>query len=59
MLKIFLKDRTDNPIPINIEQYNKEIDQAMDEVKKAKCILMMKWLKWQRAGNGKKENNLD
>mgnify|MGYP003412982240 FL=1 len=34
MLKTFLKGRTENPGRISIEQYNKEIDEAMEEVKK-------------------------
>ncbi len=34
MLKTFLKGRKDNPGRISIEQYNKEIDEAVDEIKK-------------------------
>lgn len=34
MLKTFLKGRKDKPGRISIEQYNKEIDEAMAEVKK-------------------------
>lgn len=34
MLKIFLKGREENARSISIEQYNKEIDEAMEEVKK-------------------------
>ena len=34
MLKTFLKGRKGNPGRISIEQYNKEIDEAMEEVKK-------------------------
>jgi hypothetical protein len=34
MLKTFLKGRQENPGRISIEQYNKEIDEAMEEVKK-------------------------
>lgn len=34
MLKTFLKGRKDNPGRISIDQYNKEIDEAMEEVKK-------------------------
>ena len=33
MLKTFLKGRKKNPGRISIEQYNKEIDEAMEEVK--------------------------
>lgn len=33
MLKTFLKDREPTPRRISIEQYNKELDEAMDEVK--------------------------
>ncbi len=32
MLKTFLKSRKENPVRISIEQYNKEIDEAMAEV---------------------------
>jgi hypothetical protein len=32
MLKTFLKGRQDNPGRISIEQYNKEIDEAIAEV---------------------------
>ena len=34
MLKTFLKGRKENPERITLEQYNKEIDEAMEEVKK-------------------------
>jgi hypothetical protein len=34
MLKTFLKSRKENPGRISIEQYNKEIDEAMEEVKR-------------------------
>jgi predicted transcriptional regulator len=34
MLKTFIKGRKANPGRISIEQYNKEIDEAMEEVKK-------------------------
>ncbi len=34
MLKTFLKGRKENPGRISIDQYNKEIDEAMEEVKK-------------------------
>jgi hypothetical protein len=34
MLKTFLKSRKGNAKRISIEQYNKEIDEAMEEVKK-------------------------
>ena len=34
MLKTFLKSRKETPGHISIEQYNKEIDEAMEEVKK-------------------------
>lgn len=34
MLKTFLKSRKGNPGRISIEQYNKEIEEAMEEVKK-------------------------
>lgn len=34
MLKTFLKSRKENPGRISIEQYNKEIEEAMEEVKK-------------------------
>jgi GTP cyclohydrolase I len=34
MLKTFLKGRNENPGRISIEQYNKEIDEAMDEVRR-------------------------
>lgn len=34
MLKTFLQGRTENTGRISIEQYNKEIDEAMEEVKK-------------------------
>ena len=33
MLKTFLKGRKEKPGRISIEQYNKEIDEAMEEVK--------------------------
>lgn len=33
MLKTFLKGRQQNPGRISIEQYNKEIDEAMEEVR--------------------------
>ncbi len=33
MLKTFLKDREQNPRRISIEQYNKELDEAMEEIK--------------------------
>jgi len=33
MLKTFLKDRERNPRRISIEQYNKELDEAMEEIK--------------------------
>lgn len=35
MLKTFLKSRKENPGRISSEQYNKEIDEAMEEVKKS------------------------
>ncbi len=38
MLKTFLAGRTDNYGPINIEQYNKEIDEALQEVASANYI---------------------
>jgi predicted transcriptional regulator len=34
MLKTFLKAREEQSDSINIEQYNKEIDEAMEEVKR-------------------------
>ncbi len=34
MLKTFLKGRRKNPGRISIEQYNKEINEAMEEVKR-------------------------
>ena len=34
MLKTFIKGRRENPGRISIEQYNKEIDETMEEVKK-------------------------
>jgi hypothetical protein len=34
MLKTFLKGRRENPGRISLEQYNKEIDEAMEEVKR-------------------------
>lgn len=34
MLKTFLKGRKEKPGRISIEQYNKEIDEAMEEVKR-------------------------
>ena len=34
MLKTFLKGQSKNPDRINIEQYNEEIDEAMEEVKR-------------------------
>jgi GTP cyclohydrolase I len=34
MLKTFLKGRDENPGRISIEQYNKEIDEAMEEVRR-------------------------
>lgn len=34
MLKAFLQGRKEKPGRISIEQYNKEIDEAMEEVKK-------------------------
>ena len=34
MLKTFVKGRKENPERITLEQYNKEIDEAMEEVKK-------------------------
>ena len=34
MLKTFIKGRRENPGRISIEQYNKEIDEAMEEVRK-------------------------
>lgn len=34
MLKTFLKSRKGNPGRISIEQYNNEIEEAMEEVKK-------------------------
>jgi predicted transcriptional regulator len=34
MLKTFIKGRQEHPGRISIEQYNKEIDEAMEEVKK-------------------------
>ena len=34
MLKTFLKGRQEKPGRISIEQYNKEIDEAMEEVKR-------------------------
>ena len=34
MLKTFLKGRKENPGRISFEQYNKEIDEAMGEVKR-------------------------
>jgi predicted transcriptional regulator len=34
MLKTFLKGRSEDTNRISIEQYNKEIDEAMEEVKK-------------------------
>ena len=33
MLKTLLKDRKDPPDRISIQQYNKEIDEAMEEIK--------------------------
>jgi len=33
MLKTFLKDREPTPRRISIEQYNKELDEAMEEIK--------------------------
>ncbi|MBO9619328.1 MAG: hypothetical protein J7539_09870 [Niabella sp.] len=33
MLKTFLKGRQPAPEPISIEQYNKELDEAMEDVK--------------------------
>jgi hypothetical protein len=34
MLKTFIKGRRENPGRISVEQYNKEIDETMEEVKK-------------------------
>ena len=34
MLKVFLNDRTKNMKRMNIEQYNIELDKAMEEVKR-------------------------
>lgn len=34
MLKTFLKGREEDPGRISIEQYNKEIDEAMEEVRR-------------------------
>jgi hypothetical protein len=34
MLKTFLKGRKDQPERISVEQYNKEIDEAMERVTK-------------------------
>lgn len=34
MLKTFLKSRKKNAGRISVEQYNKEIDEAMEEVRK-------------------------
>jgi hypothetical protein len=33
MLKSFLRSRKDNPGRISIEQYNKELEEAMEEMK--------------------------
>ncbi|MEO8821368.1 MAG: hypothetical protein ABI267_02935 [Ginsengibacter sp.] len=33
MLKTFLNGRVETPVRISIEQYNKEIDEAMEEIK--------------------------
>jgi hypothetical protein len=36
MLKAFITSRKENTERIDIEQYNKEIDQAMNDIKKGK-----------------------
>lgn len=36
MLKVFLSGRSKNSKPISIEQYNLEIDETMQEVKRGK-----------------------
>lgn len=33
MLKTFLNGRVENPARISLEQYNKEIDEAMEDIK--------------------------
>ena len=38
MVKSFLKDKKDIPERISIEQYNKEIDEAMEEVKRGEVF---------------------
>lgn len=38
MLKTFLNGRQENTSRISIEQYNKEIDEAMEEVKEGNYI---------------------
>ncbi|MDQ6902248.1 MAG: hypothetical protein M3139_04435 [Bacteroidota bacterium] len=43
MLKAFLKSRRDNTERISIKQYNKEIDEAMRQVKMEKYIPMRTW----------------
>jgi hypothetical protein len=34
MLKVFLNGRSENPKRVSIEQYNRELDEAMKEVKR-------------------------
>jgi hypothetical protein len=34
MLKAFLNGRSENPKRVGVEQYNKELDEAMEEVKR-------------------------
>jgi len=54
MLKTFLKRRDENPGRISIEQYNKEIDEAMEEVRRGETysldevVKMAKDWKWQK-----------
>jgi len=59
MLKTFLKGRQQDSGRISIEQYNKEIDEAMEEVKRGETYSHEEVVKWQRSGIGKKKSDLD
>ncbi len=48
MLKTFLKGRKENPGRISIEQYNKEIDEAMEEVKKGEVYTQEEVIKMSK-----------
>lgn len=49
MLKTFLKDRRENPGRITVEQYNKELDEAIEEIEKGEVYTHEEVVKMSKA----------